>query len=169
MKRKQLIVRRPKNRCDRIVHIDRYTAHYLKKYIKEARPWLSGKNKTIDNLFLIKGGIPINRVTFYEQFKRKYAPIMREKFKKHITPYSFRHTSATHWMDEGTKCKKDLLPYVQRQLGHKSLESTAVYTRVAIEPLREMFKRYHPRELDQKSLRKVPSPTDIISRLNDKK
>ena len=61
---------------------------------------------------------------------------------------------------------QDVLPYVQRQLGHESLESTAIYTHVAIEPLRQMFKQYHPREIVLKKIHKIPQPDDIISSLN---
>ncbi len=44
------------------------------------------------------------------------------------------------WMLKGAASeKKDALPFIQRQLGHESLESTAIYTHVAIEPLRQMF------------------------------
>lgn len=57
--------------------------------------------------------------------------------------------------------------YVQKQLGHESLESTAIYTHVAIEPLREMFKKYHPREISLKKSHKIPSPENIISDLEE--
>ena len=100
-------------------------------------------------------------------FSQKYKPVMDGKFKKNITPYSFRHTSATHWLDSAAKQKKDALPFIQRQLGHESLESTVIYTHVAIEPLRQMFKMFHPREISLKSIHKVPSPDEIISKLND--
>ncbi|MBL7197592.1 MAG: tyrosine-type recombinase/integrase [Candidatus Omnitrophica bacterium] len=164
-KHKQVYVRRPKNKRDRIVHIDGYTAHYLNKYIKDIRPWLLRKDKDMDNLFISHWGDSLKVSSFASYFKDKYDPPMYKKFKKHVTPYSFRHTSATHWLDEGAKKKRDLLPYVQRQLGHESLESTAIYTRVAIEPLRQMFKHYHPREFTLKPLHAIPSPKDIISPL----
>jgi len=79
-----------------------------------------------------------------------------------ITLYSLRHTSATDWLDAAATRRRDVLPYVQRQLGHESLESTAIYTHVAIEPLRRMFKDYHPREQQWAVLAKIPaSPDDL--------
>jgi len=164
LKRNQAIVRRPKNRRDHIVHFDRYTAYYLKKYIKNARPWLL-HDKTSDYLFISAIGTDLSSSSWGTYFRNKYKPIMEKKFKKNITPYAFRHTSATHWLDSGARQKRDVLPYIQRQLGHESLESTAIYTHVAIEPLREIFKKYHPRELTLKNLHKIPSPEDIISPL----
>ncbi|MBL7071735.1 MAG: tyrosine-type recombinase/integrase [Candidatus Omnitrophica bacterium] len=165
---KQILVRRPKNRKDRIVHIDTYTVFFIKKYIKDVRPWLL-KSKQSDNLFISATGTDLNRSAFAAHFSRRYRPVIKEKFQKDVTAYTFRHSSATHWLDSGAKKKKDILPYVQRQLGHESLESTAIYTHIAIEPLRQMFKQYHPRELDLKKLHKIPSPDDIISPLEDDK
>jgi len=167
LKRCQALVRRPKNKRDRIVHFDRYTANFIRQYIKQARSWLL-KNKKSNHIFLSATGSNLRSASWAGYFTNKYKPIMVKRFKKNITPYSFRHTSATHWLDSGARHKKDILPYIQRQLGHESLESTTIYTQVAIEPLREMFRRYHPRELSQKSLNKIPSPSDVISRLKDK-
>lgn len=164
---KQAIVRRTKNKSDRIVHIDTYTAFYLKKYKENARTWLL-KGEESEYLFINMTGAPLNRNAFARYFALKYAPIIKERFNKYVTPYSFRHSSATHWLDSGARNKKDVLPHVQRQLGHKSLDSTAIYTYVAIEPLREMFKNYHPRDLALKKLHAIPSPEDIIKGKNHK-
>jgi len=167
-KRNQVLVKRPKNKRDRIMHIDSFTATYIRKYIQKVRPWLL-KNKSSEHLFISATGTNLNRNSFAAHFSGKYAPIMRNKFNKNITPYCFRHTSATHWMDSGARQRKDVLPYVQRQLGHESLESTAIYTHVAIEPLRQMFKQYHPREKQFKHMNKIPSPADLINKWHKKK
>jgi len=163
---KQVLVRRPKNKRDRIVHISGYTVFFIKKYLKSVRQWLLKSNNS-DHLFISATGSNFVSEAFYAHFKRRYAAKIKEKFGKHVTPYAFRHSSATHWLDSGARKKKDLLPYVQKQLGHESLESTVIYTHVAIEPLREMFRKYHPREISLKSYHKIPSPDDIISPLKD--
>lgn len=168
LKRGQALVRRPKNRRDRIVHFDRYTKDCLKNYIEKTRPWLL-KGRLLDYLFIGMKTDKFNTGAWGTHFKRAYTPILKKKFNKLITSYAFRHTSATQWLDSAAKQKKDVLPFIQRQLGHESLESTAIYTHVAIEPLRQMFKKYHPREISLKKLHKIPSPKDIISRLNNKK
>lgn len=166
-KRKQAIVRRPKNKRDRVVHFDRYTTFFIKKYLKEARPWFL-KDGTSRNLFISATGSNLSSNSWAAYFSQKYKTVMEEKFKKIITPYAFRHSSATHWLDSGAKQKRDVLPYIQRQLGHESLESTTIYTHVAIEPLREMFRKYHPRNISLKKYHRVPSPEKIIAPLKDK-
>ena len=158
------LVRRPKNKRDRIVHIDGYTNFFIKKYLKNVRPWLLKGNDS-DYLFISAIGTRLSPTSFAAHFRVRYRPLIKEKFRKEISPYVFRHSAATHWLDKGAKKKKDILPYVQRQLGHESLESTVIYTHVAIEPLREMFKKYHPRETTLNSSHKIPSPNDIITPL----
>ena len=164
--RNQALIRRPKNKRDRIVHFDRYTSFFLKKYLDRVRPWLL-KNGTSDVFFISATGSDLLQSSWAAYFSQKYKPVMDEKFRKNITPYSFRHTSATHWLDSAARQKKDVLSFIQRQLGHESLESTVIYTHVAIEPLRQMFRMYHPREISLKAIHKVPSPDEIISKLKD--
>lgn len=162
-KRNQAIVRRPKNRHDRIVHFDKYTAQELGSYIEKTRPWIL-RGRPIDYLFIAPRTDKFNSQAWGTYFKRMYFSALKKKFNKNITPYALRHTSATQWLDNGAKHKKDVLPFIQRQLGHENLESTAIYTHVAIEPLRQMFKKYHPREISLKKLHKVPTPDEIISK-----
>lgn len=146
------------------MHFDRYTALLIKKYLDKVRPWLLKGNKS-NKIFITEKGTNLCRTAWASHFSTRYKPVMEEKFKKNITPYVFRHTSATQWLDSGAQQKRDILPFVQRQLGHKSLESTVIYTHVAIEPLRQMFKMYHPREISLKALHKVPSPDEIIAKI----
>ncbi len=158
---KQALIRRPKNKRDRIVHIDGYTAFFLRSYIKNVRPWLL-KSKVSETVFISSTGTDLKTGAFAAHFQRKYKPVIMDKFKKDASPYVFRHSSATHWLDAGARKKRDILAYVQRQLGHESLESTAIYTHVAIEPLREMFKKYHPRDLQHKAAYSIPSPQELL-------
>ena len=76
LKRNQAIVRRPKNRHDRIVHFDKYTAHYLDSYIKKTRRWLL-RGRPLDYLFV---GIKTDKFTsgaFAQHFKRVYARVVK--------------------------------------------------------------------------------------------
>jgi len=164
LSRNQALIKRPKNRQDRIVYFDNYTSKHITNYIEKARFWLL-KGRVSDSLLISATGSDLIQSSWAAHFSNRYAPTMRKKFNKHLTPYAFRHTSATHWLDNGAKQKRDILPYIQRHLGHESLESTAIYTHVAIEPLRQMFKQYHPRELYLKNLHKIPPPNDIILQL----
>ena len=57
-----------------------------------------------------------------------------------INPYSFRHTFATHLLDNGAN-----LRIVQHVLGHQSIRSTQVYLHVSQKHVQREFERCHPR------------------------
>ena len=61
--------------------------------------------------------------------------------KKNVTTHTFRHTCATHMLKNGAPIR-----HIQELLGHESLESTQIYTRVTINDLKEIHARYHPGE-----------------------
>jgi integrase/recombinase XerC len=58
-----------------------------------------------------------------------------------INPYSFRHTFATHLLDNGAD-----LRVIQELLGHRSIRSTEVYTHVSKKQLQRTFDQCHPRK-----------------------
>ena len=53
----------------------------------------------------------------------------------------FRHSCATHMLRNGAPIRQ-----LQEMLGHASLETTQLYTRVTINDLQAMHARFHPRE-----------------------
>lgn len=59
---------------------------------------------------------------------------------KKVTPHTFRHTFATHLLNEGC----DIL-IVKELLGHSSLNTTGIYTHVSNERLRKVYLDAHPR------------------------
>jgi integrase/recombinase XerD len=61
--------------------------------------------------------------------------------KKNVTTHTFRHTCATHMLKNGAPVR-----HLQEMLGHESLESTQIYTRVTINDLKAIHKKYHPSE-----------------------
>ena len=60
-----------------------------------------------------------------------------------LSPHVLRHTCATHLLKGGADVR-----HVQELLGHKSLQSTQLYTRVAVTDLAQVIARSHPRERD---------------------
>ena len=62
----------------------------------------------------------------------------RAGIKKNVSIQTFRHTRATHMMKNGAPVRN-----IQELLGHESLESTQLYTRVTINDLKAACRKYH--------------------------
>lgn len=58
-----------------------------------------------------------------------------------INPYAFRHSFATHLLDNGADVR-----FIQDLLGHSSIRSTQVYTHVSKKQLQGAFDQFHPRK-----------------------
>jgi len=123
---------------ERIVRYGDYASDILKKYINDGRIKLLSK---VESDYLIVGEKKESLTT------RRIQQIIDDIIKKtsiklNITPHMFRHTFATHLLDNGCE-----LLAVQELLGHESLSSTEVYTHVSNEHLRDVFVKCHPRNI----------------------
>jgi len=127
-----------KGSVDRIVPIHNLAIDTLKKYLMESRPILKSKN-LVDNdyVFLNSRG--------YSLTARGVRDILEREIKKQastlkVSPHSFRHSFATHLLNNGVD-----LRIVQELLGHVSLSTTQIYTKISKEKLQEEYKKAHPR------------------------
>lgn len=121
---------------ERIAPFGEYALDAINMYMDDARNKYLGDIKSD---YLIVGKNEEKLTT------RRIEQIINEIIKKtslkmNITPHMFRHTFATHLLDQGS----DLLA-VQELLGHESLSSTEIYTHVSNEHLRDVYYKCHPR------------------------
>jgi len=69
--------------------------------------------------------------------------IQRGETGKSGSCHLFRHTFATLLLENGCDVR-----YLQEMLGHANMETTALYTHVAITRLKEIHSRFHPANLN---------------------
>ena len=61
--------------------------------------------------------------------------------KKTISPHTFRHSFATHLLENGANLRA-----IQQMLGHESITTTEIYTHLDKSHLTEVLNRFHPRK-----------------------
>lgn len=121
----------------RFVPIADYTARLIRDYIQEVRSQYKINKKHEDVLFLNSRGSAMSRVIVFIIIKEL---TQKAGISKRISPHTFRHSFATHLLQNGAD-----LRYIQEMLGHSSITTTAVYTHLKTEELREVILNYHPR------------------------
>ncbi|WP_438351333.1 site-specific tyrosine recombinase XerD [Paenibacillus sp. FA6] len=122
---------------ERILPMNRVSAHYLDNYIKESRDKLLKGNKEEQALFLNTLGSRLTRQGFWKILK-KYAN--ETKINMDITPHTLRHSFATHLLDNGADIRS-----VQEMLGHADLSTTQVYSSMLKKNMKEQYDDHHPR------------------------
>ncbi len=125
-----------KGNKERMVSFGDYAKDAINLYIKDGRKKLLGD---IDSEYLIVGHNKESLTT--RRVEQIIDDIIKHtSIKLNITPHVFRHTFATHLLDQGC----DLI-VVQELLGHTSLSSTEIYTHVSNEQIRNVYLNAHPR------------------------
>jgi integrase/recombinase XerD len=92
-----------------------------------------------DYLFVTRGGYKMTSQDLQWLVKR-----YSEKAGKRINPHTLRHACATHLLRRGADIR-----HIQKLLRHANLNTTQIYTHVAIEDLKEAQRKFHPRESEQ--------------------
>lgn len=136
LKNGELRINQGKNKKDRVVPVGETACDFLSVYLREARPKLSTPG--VSFLFVTKNGRRFNYTTLSFLMSRYGKKV---GLPKTTSPHAIRHTCATHLL----KGKADIRQ-IQELLGHSSVATTQVYTRVEITDLKHVLKRCHPRE-----------------------
>lgn len=129
-----------KGRKERIVPIGSYARAALEAYLVRSRPILASRGAGTVTIFLNKRGDPLSRQSAWEAIG-VYA--QAAGIEEHVSPHTLRHSFATHLLEGGANVRD-----VQELLGHASVQTTQIYTRVTAQTLREVHRMAHPRAWD---------------------
>ncbi|UXK12774.1 site-specific tyrosine recombinase XerC [Erwinia pyrifoliae] len=131
-------VRRGKGGRDRVVPVGHTALIWLGRYLKDVRPRLAQRFDS-GHLFISHKGTGLGRSTLTAMAGRA----IREgaHLKKAGACHIFRHTMATQMLENGADTR-----HIQAILGHEKLETTQIYTRVAIGHLQKVHAHTHPAE-----------------------
>jgi len=125
---------RGKGDKERIVPLGKSAQETLADYIKHARPEMAaGKSSPI--LFLGRGARKLTRQRVWQMVRAASPPAGR-----HASPHMLRHSCATHMVENGADLRT-----VQTILGHADISTTQVYTHLALDRLKAVYQKHHPR------------------------
>jgi len=140
---------RGKGDKERIVPLGKPAQDALTQYLASGRPALAqgriaktAKNettapsmKTSPLLFIARGGRKLTRQRAWQMVGKASAASGR-----HASPHMLRHSCATHMVENGADLRT-----VQTILGHADISTTQVYTHLALDRLRTVYQKHHPR------------------------
>jgi integrase/recombinase XerD len=155
-----LTVRQGKGRKDRIVPIGERAMAWVRKYLDEGRP-LVVTEPDDGWLFLNEDGEPIGP-SWLSHIVRTY--VDAANIGKRGSCHLFRHTMATLLLEGGADIR-----VIQEILGHASLETTQVYTRVSIQQLKAVHSMAHPAHLEKPATHDEGARADLLAGLDAEK
>ncbi len=124
---------RGKGDKERIVPLGRSAQEALSTYFRDARPKLAaGKNSAL--LFIARGAKKLTRQRVWQMVG------IASSAGRHASPHMLRHSCATHMVENGADLRT-----VQTILGHADISTTQVYTHVALDRLKSVYAKHHPR------------------------
>ena len=133
----EVIRLRGKGDKERLVPLGSYAGAALDAYRTRARPALAAAGRGTPALFLNQRGGRLTRQGVWGVLK---SAAERAGLGAAISPHTLRHSFATHLLEGGADVR-----IVQELLGHASVTTTQIYTKVSIAQLREVYVGSHPR------------------------
>ena len=122
----------------RFVPIGNSTQKYITIYKNEIRTHIPIVEAFRDTLFLNRRGKQLSRAMIFTVVKQ-----LAEKAGIHkiISPHTFRHSFATHLLENGADLRA-----IQLMLGHESITTTEIYMHVDKSHLKDVVNKFHPRK-----------------------
>jgi integrase/recombinase XerD len=141
LERGTVLIRLGKGRKDRAVPIGERAGRWIEKYICEFRPgYVDGEDPGI--LFLARHGEAMQGKQLSVIVRKTIEAAALDRFKNthpNAACHLLRHACATHMLENGADIR-----FIQAMLGHSSLSTTEIYTRVSIQQLKAVHERTHP-------------------------
>lgn len=122
----------------RFVPISHSTQKYITLYKSTIRQALSIQKGHEDTLFLNRRGKQLTRAMIFTIVKDLSVKI---KLNKTISPHTFRHSFATHLLENGADLRS-----IQLMLGHESITTTEIYVHLDRKHLTAVVNAFHPRK-----------------------
>ena len=134
---------RGKGDKERIVPLGRPAHDAVEQYLAKGRAILaqgkpskvSGGTKNSPFLFIGRGGRRLTRQRIWQMVGQA-----SETAGRHASPHMLRHSCATHMVENGADLRT-----VQTILGHSDISTTQVYTHMALDRLKTVYQKHHPR------------------------
>jgi integrase/recombinase XerD len=128
------ILVRGKGDKERIVPLGVPAQQALQRYLKSGREVVV-KKRSSPLLFLGIGGRRLTRQRVWQLVGKASLASGR-----HASPHMLRHSCATHMVENGADLRT-----VQTILGHSDISTTQIYTHVALDRLKSVYAKHHPR------------------------
>ena len=122
----------------RFVPIGPSTQKYITIYVNAIRSHITISPLYKDTLFLNRRGKQLTRAMIFTIIKQLAEKI---ELNKNISPHTFRHSFATHLLENGADLRA-----IQLMLGHESITTTEIYMHVDRSHLKDVLIKYHPRK-----------------------
>ncbi len=124
---------RGKGDKERIVPMGKAAQEQISSYLADGREALL-KGKISSMLFVRQGGGRLTRQRVWQMIKDASAS------GRHASPHMLRHSCATHMVENGADLRT-----VQTILGHADISTSQIYTHVALDRLKTVYRKFHPR------------------------
>jgi integrase/recombinase XerD len=123
-----------KTKTERSGILNEYACKVLRLYVEKMRDCTISGNASYKNMLFG------SRQCIFTMVNNTLKDVCKKLELKKITSHSFRHCLGFHLLKSGCDIR-----YIQAVLGHRSLKTTQIYTRVDKKDLKNVLDKYHPR------------------------